>query len=169
MAVKGRVPNVIAPMRILPLFALLALMNVCSAQDGSVQGMVSDAATKEPLVGVSILFATADKSGHASHTASTDVNGAFAVSLPAGDYTVLFRSIGYADKQVPLHVDAGAQQTLVIGMEPSASQLDQVVVSAASFQQRVGEVTQSLSVLPPNIVRDRNGPRWKTRSCKCPV
>ncbi len=136
-------------MRILFPLALSALMNVCAAQDGSVQGVVSDVATKEPLVGVSILFAT-------SHTASTDVNGAFAASLPAGDYTVLFRSIGYADKQVPLHVDAGAQQTLTIGMEPSASQLDQVVVSAGKFEQRVGEVTQSLSVLPPNIVRDRN-------------
>lgn len=149
MAVKGRVPNVIAPMRILPLFALCALMNVCAAQDGSVQGVVSDAATKEPLVGVSILFAT-------GRTASTDINGTFSTALPAGDYTALFRSIGYADKQVPLRVDAGAQQTLTVGMEPSASQLDQVVVSAGKFEQRVGEVTQSLSVLPPNIVRDRN-------------
>jgi len=149
LAVKGRVPNVIAPMRILPLFALCALMNVCAAQDGSVQGVVSDAATKEPLVGVSILFAT-------GRTASTDINGTFNTALPAGDYTALFRSIGYADKQVPLHVDAGAQQTLTIGMEPSAAQLDQVVVSAGKFEQRVGEVTVSLSVLPPNIVRDRN-------------
>ena len=41
-------------------------------------------------------------------------------------------------------------------MEPSASQLDQVVVSAGKFEQRVGEVTQSLSVLPPAIVRDKN-------------
>jgi outer membrane receptor protein involved in Fe transport len=136
-------------MRFLFPLAFCALMNVCAAQDGSVQGVVNDAATKEPLVGVSILFAT-------GRTASTDINGAFSSSLPGGDYTVLFRSIGYADKQVPLHVDAGAQQTLTIGMEPSASQLDQVVVSAGKFEQRVGEVTQSLSVLPPNIVRDRN-------------
>lgn len=113
------------------------------------QGVVSDAATKEPLVGVSILFAT-------GRTASTDVNGGFTASLPAGDYTVLFRSVGYSDKHVLLHLDAGEQQTLTIGMEPSASQLDQVVVSAGKFEQRVGEVTQSLSVLPPNIVRDRN-------------
>ena len=128
---------------------LSALMNVCAAQDGSVQGVVSDATTKETLVGVSILFAT-------GHTATTDANGAFTAALPAGDYTALFRSIGYADKQLPLHVDIGTQQTLTVGMEPSASQLDQVVVSAGKFEQRVGEVTVSMSVLPPNIVRDRN-------------
>lgn len=136
-------------MRLLFPLALCALVHVCAAQDGSVQGTVNDAATKEPLPGVSILFAT-------GHTAATDINGSFSAALPAGDYNVLFRSIGYADKQVQLHVDAGAQQTLTVGMEPSASQLDQVVVSAGKFEQRVGEVTQSLSVLPPNIVRDRN-------------
>ncbi len=136
-------------MRLLFPFALCALVNVCAAQDGSVQGSVNDAATKEPIPGVSILFTT-------GRTTATDINGAFNAALPPGDYLVLFRSIGYADKQVALHVDAGTHQTLAVGMEPSASQLDQVVVSAGKFEQRVGEVTQSLSVLPPNIVRDRN-------------
>lgn len=141
--------NVNALMRTALLPAFFALALPCSAQMGTVQGTVNDAGTKEPLVGVSILFAT-------GHTASTDVDGAYRVELPPGDYQVLFRSIGYADKRVPVHVDAGVEQTLTVGMEASASQLDQVVVSAGKFEQRVGEVTQSLSVLPPNIVRDRN-------------
>ncbi len=136
-------------MRKLLLSTLTALVHLCAAQTGTVQGVVSDAANKEPLPGVSILFA-------AGRSTSTEVDGSFRKELPAGSYTVLFRSIGYADKQVPLEVVAGATQTLTVGLEVSAAQLDQVVVSAGKFEQRVGEVTQSLSILPPAIVRDKN-------------
>ena len=45
-------------------------------------------AAKEPLLGVSIVFA-------AGRTTNTDVNGNYRTQLPAGDYTVLFRSVGY--------------------------------------------------------------------------
>ncbi|MBK9760818.1 MAG: TonB-dependent receptor [Flavobacteriales bacterium] len=133
------------------LFFCLAYSLTCfaSAQEGIVQGTVNDAATKEPLIGVSILFGP-------GKSASTDIEGAFRKTLPVGDYSVLFRSVGYIDKQVPLHVDANGTSTLAVGMEASISQLDQVVVSAGKFEQRVGEVTQSISVLPPSIVRDKN-------------
>jgi outer membrane receptor protein involved in Fe transport len=128
---------------------LYACTLLANAQDATVQGSVNDAATKEPLIGVSILFS-------AGRTATTGVDGSFQKTLPSGDYVVLFRSVGYADKQLPLHVDAGGVQTLAVGLEASAAQLDQVVVSAGKFEQRVGEVTQSLSILPPSIVRDKN-------------
>ena len=120
-----------------------------SAQEGIVQGTVNDAATKEPLIGVSILFSP-------GKSASTVIEGVFRKPKPESHYTVLFRSVGYIDKQVPLHVDENGTSTLAVGMEASVSQLDQVVVSAGKFEQRVGEVTQSLSVLPPSIVRDKN-------------
>src|SRR5690606_22606142 len=35
-------------------------------------------------------------------------------------------------------------------------QLDAVVVSAGKFEQRVGEVTQSLSVVKPDLLRNKN-------------
>jgi iron complex outermembrane receptor protein len=130
------------------VYSLFASL-LANAQEGVVQGTVSDGATKEPLPGVSIAFAP-------GISASTDINGAFSKSLPAGEYTVLFRSVGYADKQLPLRVEAGGTQIITVGLEASASQLDQVVVSAGKFEQRVGEVTQSLSILPPAMVRDKN-------------
>jgi iron complex outermembrane receptor protein len=55
-----------------------------------------------------------------------------------------------------VHVNAGDTTVLIIGMEASASQLDQVVVSAGRYEQRVGEVTQSLSVLQPELLRQKN-------------
>jgi outer membrane receptor protein involved in Fe transport len=130
------------------IFSMIATM-ITQAQDGTVSGTVSDAETKEAMVGVGISFAT-------GRNTSTDLDGAFTATLPAGDYTVLFRSVGYEDQTLPLHIDAGGTTLLTVGMKASASQLEQVVVTAGRFEQRVGEVTQSLSILPPNIVRDKN-------------
>lgn len=128
---------------------MFLLATLVRAQDGVVRGTVNDATTKEPLFGVSISFGT-------SVTTSTSVDGAFLRSVPAGDVEMVCRSVGYAEKRTPVHVAAGDTVTLIVGLEPSASQLNQVVVSAGRYEQRIGEVTQSLSVLPPEIVRQKN-------------
>jgi iron complex outermembrane receptor protein len=120
-----------------------------TAQDGSVQGTVRDTTDHSPLSGASISF------GDGRSTTTND-SGRFAMALPTGPYTVLVRFIGYADKAVPIHVVAGGNIELDLELSPATSQLDMVVVSAGKFEQRVGEVTQSLSVLPASIIRDRN-------------
>jgi iron complex outermembrane receptor protein len=134
------------------LFPVLASMHLLArAQDGTVTGVVTDAASKETLPGVSIAV------GGLARGTSTDAQGGFSLQLPAGERVLRLRSVGYADKEVSVQVVAGTTVALgTLALEASSSQLEQVVVSAGRFEQRVGEVTQSLSVLPANIVRDKN-------------
>ena len=137
--------------RSLLLFAAIILYAFAPAQDGIVTGTVIDASSKETLPGVSIAVVGSGRS------AATDINGRFSIPLAAGAHTLRFRSVGYADREQPVTVNAGASTDLgTVALEASSSQLEQVVVSAGRFEQRVGEVTQSLSVLPANIVRDKN-------------
>lgn len=105
--------------RIICTAVLLVSITTSIAQEGTVQGVVSASATKETLPGVSILFTY--PSGYTGRSVTTDANGAFTATVPAGDWKVLFRSIGFADKQITLHVDAGGQQTLTVGMDASAA------------------------------------------------
>lgn len=136
------------------LTGLLALWLLHAlGQDCTVQGVVSDTASREVVIGASLLF---QLNGARSAGATTDANGAFHVTLVPGDHQLLVRAVGYADRTLAVHAEAGATLTLAIGIAQSASQLDQVVVTAGKFEQRVGEVTQSLSVLRPEIVRDKN-------------
>lgn len=133
------------------LTAVLAAHLFATAQEGTITGTLKDAATQETLPGVSVAAIGTSRS------AGTDLEGSFRITLPAGDHVLRFRSVGYADKELPVNVSAGATVDLgAVALEASSSQLEQVVVSAGRFEQRVGEVTQTLSVLPANIVRDKN-------------
>ena len=140
------------------LFAASALLGmVASAQgqdtkggaQGHVKGTVYSLVDRQPLPGASISFGP-------RMAAMADDSGRYAIALPAGNYTAVFRFIGFAERSLPLEVRAGATVTLDAGLAPSTSQLDMVVVSAGKFEQRVGEVTQSLSVLPASLIRERN-------------
>lgn len=116
---------------------------------GRVSGTVRDAADHAPLPGASVYFGK-------GIGATTGDSGHYAVYLPPGAYTGVFRSIGYAELQLPVTVEPGGAVRLDAAMQASTSQLDMVVVSASKFKQRVGEVTQSLSVLPAALIREKN-------------
>ncbi|HRO38402.1 MAG: TonB-dependent receptor [Flavobacteriales bacterium] len=131
-------------------FALMA----CAGQGqttevtGKVHGTVSATDGSGAVPGASIAFGNL-------RSAVADDSGRYAINLPAGQYAVVARAIGFTEKRLQVTVPPGGEVELDIPMAPSTSQLDMVVVSASKFEQRVGEVTQSLSVLPASIIRDK--------------
>lgn len=117
--------------------------------EGRVSGAVQDLKDHSPIPGAVVSFGGAG-------AVSTNDSGLYAISLPAGSYTAKVRFIGYADRSFQVDVPAGGTVTMNAMLVPFHSQLDIVVVSAGKFEQRVGEVTQSLSILPASIIRDKN-------------
>ncbi len=115
-----------------------------------VQGTVRDAADHSPIPGASVTC------GNGREAATTDDSGHYSMALPAGIKEVDFRSIGYVELRLALPRGAGEVVQLDAELQASTSRLDMVVISASKFEQRVGEVTQSLSVLPAALIRDRN-------------
>ncbi len=121
----------------------------CSAQDAILQGKVTDAISGEGLIGVNVVYAP-------GKGAATDVNGAYALTIPAGEHRITFSFIGYTTRAVAVSLATGEKRTLDMKLAIAASQLDMVVVSAGRFEQRVGEVTQSMSVLQSDLIRNKN-------------
>jgi outer membrane receptor protein involved in Fe transport len=119
------------------------------AQDAILVGTITDAVTKEPLFGATASWALGQGT-------SSDMDGGYRVVAPKGNIAVTFSMIGYEPLELPVTTVPGQETRLDAAMKPTARQLDQVVVSAGKFQQRVGEVTQSLSVLPTELVRNKN-------------
>ncbi len=127
----------------------LALAHLTSAQNTLLKGVVRDSLSGEPLIGVNVTHAP-------GKGAATDVNGSYGLQLPAGSYTITFSFVGYTTVTRTITLPEANSLTLDVRMSPSAKQLDMVVVSAGRFEQRVGEVTQSLSVLRPDLIRNKN-------------
>lgn len=119
------------------------------AQDATLSGKVTDAVTGEALIGVNVVYA-------AGKGVATDVDGAYSLPLAAGEHRINFSFIGYTPRTETVTLGAGERRTLDVKLAIAANQLDAVVVSAGRFEQRVGEVTQSLSVLRPEIVLNKN-------------
>ncbi len=127
--------------------AVLAILRLI-AQDATLMGIVRDE-QGQPVIGANVTFAP-------GKGAATDPDGRYSFSLPSGEQEVTFSFVGFDTRKERIVLAPGEARTLDMVMTTTATQLDMVVVTAGRFEQRVGEVTQSLSVLRPEIVLNKN-------------
>jgi len=124
---------------LVPVFAavFLATGGLCqpAGAQRTVEGVVADAETGEPLVGVNILV-----SGTTAGTA-TDEEGEFRLDVPDDADVLEVSYVGYVNKEVQL---SDGRSEYRIEMEPESELLDEVTVVAYGEQRR-GDITGSIS------------------------
>ncbi|HEY0978160.1 MAG TPA: TonB-dependent receptor [Flavobacteriales bacterium] len=126
---------------------LLWVGHLSVAQSVEFEGRVVSTQGAEPVFAAVVAF------GEVRTT--TDDLGLFRVQVPVGRQPLLVRAMGFGEWRDTVDVQPDRKGYVVI-LTPANSELDMVVVSAGKFDQRVGEVTQSLSVLRPELVRNKN-------------
>lgn len=108
---------------------LLLFLTILSAntfaQNSTVKGKVTDE-KGSPLPGAIIRV----KSGKGS--TSTDTNGAFSLSIPGTEATLVVSYIGYSPKEI----SARAAQTISVSLAPESSNLNEVVVVGYGTQRK---------------------------------
>src|SRR5687767_740309 len=115
--------------------AALSLLIVCAAphaaaQSATVSGTVIDHRTEQPIPGVLVYV-----EDHPVFT-NTDPGGRFALTLPAGQYTIAASVIGYALLRAPIETIAGAALPVTFRMsEGAGSYTDRVTVSGTPRAQ----------------------------------
>lgn len=101
---------------------LLTVTFICDA--ANLKGVVFDASTKEPLIGVTV-YVKGTTNGDA-----TDLDGRFEISnLKDGPYTIIVSYISYTTREIQVQLTDNTPE-LQIGMESDSQQLDEVVVTA---------------------------------------
>lgn len=113
--------------------SLLCYLPTFAQTAATVSGVVTDAASSEPLVGVSVSV-----QGTTNGT-QTDVNGRFKLNANKGA-TLIFRYIGYTERTVVVGDDA----SITIKMSASSQGLKEVVVLAYG-SQRKADITAAVS------------------------
>ncbi len=109
------------------------------AQNGgerTVVGVVSDANTNEPLMGVTVMV---DKSGSG---VTTDLNGNFTVKVHQNDSILLFSYVGYSPKTVNIV----GRNRLSVSLSEIASTVGEVVVVGYGTQKKK-DLTGAISVV----------------------
>ena len=130
--------------RLLGFLLILSMGSILNAQTGVINGKVTDAKTKEPLLGATV------QTGNDG--VLTDADGNFALELLPGNYVLAIRYLGYNTFSSEITIVSGQTQTLNFQLIEEATLLNTATVSSGKFEQSLGEVTVSLEVLRPNLI-----------------
>lgn len=96
-------------------------------QTGTVQGVIVDASSSQPLAGVQVVIEGTDR------TTITNDQGRYMITgVPAGEHTLVVETLGYSGVSVSVTVTAGQTTTINLTLEPSAIALQQLVVTGVS-------------------------------------
>lgn len=128
---------------------LLSCVNVLGQNTGTLTGVIRDAGSGDPMIATSI---SADR----QKGAISDERGAFSLELTAGDHLLEFFYVGY--ERVSMDVTIKADEILVLDVEMivSSKMLDEVVVSAGKFEQKLSDLTVSMEILHPRQLSNQN-------------
>ncbi|MEN8203430.1 MAG: TonB-dependent receptor [Bacteroidota bacterium] len=116
---------------------------------GGISGVVLDAESAEPMLAVSI---SVDKR---TGTIS-DIEGKFILELSAGTHTLELYYVGYKMVRKEVRLAAGEQIHLDIMMKVRSRMLDEVVVSAGKYEQKISDVTVSMELIKPHQLSNQN-------------
>lgn len=102
------------------------------AQSGTIQGVVRDAASEEPLPGANVVLAGT------SYGSSTDGQGAYVLrDVPAGTYTLRATFVGFSSAEQPVTVQAGQTVTVDVALEEAAFVGEEVVVTGSRQPEKM--------------------------------
>lgn len=97
----------------------------------TVSGYVRDAQTGEDLIGASVFLAEDPGRGTV-----TNLYGFYSISLPAGQYDLVFSFVGYEPQSAAVTLN-GSEQRLNINLAPRSTLIQEVVVSAERSDENV--------------------------------
>ena len=113
------------------LFFVLLISGITTSvhSQSSIQGILTDLPTGQPLEGVNILLESTDDAG-LTRGAASDRNGYYRITnIRPGEYRLTISYIGYATHVDTLNFTAGRQLNINKSLEPDDEQLDEVVVA----------------------------------------
>ena len=120
--------------------------NISFAQS-FIKGKVSEKSAKETLPGAVMICG--------NQNTISDINGNFFFSVKPGKQTFLATLIGYRNYKKIIDCKENDTLYLSIELEPSNKVMDEVVVSAGKYEQKLSDVTVSMEVIKPELLHNK--------------
>ena len=128
---------------------ILLKINFYGQDNGFIKGKVKDKGNPEGLPGA--IVSVNSKIG-----AGTDINGNYYLTASAGVYTLECSMVGYKTQRQAITVVAGDTLKIDFILADANTMLEEVVVSAGKFEQKLSDVTVSMEVIKSQIIENKN-------------
>ncbi len=127
------------------LLLLLIFFFAAAEPDGVLRGRVTDRETGIGLQGANIII-------RRNQGTISGPDGAYIIKLPSGNISVTYQFTGFKSETRTLEIASGDTVQLDILLEYDVAEIDQVVVSASRIEQKLSELTVSLSLIKPEFL-----------------
>jgi len=122
---------------------------VSGHEKATVSGKVTDGKTLQSMIAVNI--GVDGKGG-----AISDSEGNYKIFISPGQHIISFSFIGYETFSKTVSVGSGKSMVLNVEMQVSTRILDEVVVSAGRYEQKLSDVTVSMEVIKTHQLSNQN-------------
>ncbi|HEX2722693.1 MAG TPA: SusC/RagA family TonB-linked outer membrane protein [Gemmatimonadaceae bacterium] len=141
MPSRVRISTLLA--RLIAIGAVVAIPLAASAQNGGrIRGRIIDAGSQRPIAGAQVII-TGTTLGSA-----TNVNGEYTIAnAPEGSHQLVARRIGFVRLTRTVNVASGAETRVDFSLTPSATQLEQVVVTGTGGSAERKTLGNSITTL----------------------
>ncbi len=130
---------------------LILIFNILHAEKGILSGIISDATSKENLIGVNI--STNDNQGTV-----TDLDGKYSLALDSGSYQISISYLGY--KTIVENITILPNETIELNknLETDAKDVlgEELVITGSLYQKRASEEVISVEVIKPKQLATSN-------------
>jgi outer membrane cobalamin receptor len=131
------------------LLFLLGFPLITNAQQATIKGKIINGKTKESLPGVNVTVS-------ATQGVSSDADGNYTIKADAGKVKLTYSFIGFTTFSKIFELDPGDVITENISLFEESMEIEGVVVSAGKYEQKISDVTISMSVLKPDMIESQN-------------
>jgi outer membrane cobalamin receptor len=115
---------------------------------GVVKGVIKDKSNNETLPGAVIVF---DK----TKGVTADVDGVFYFTANEGSHTLSCELVSYKKYEGQVIVKPNDTVTVSILLQDGNQLLDEVVISAGKFEQKLSDITVSMEVIKPTLIENK--------------
>ncbi len=121
------------------------VISLYSQHNSFITGKIIDAVSGQPLIGATIVLDSL--SG-----AISDTEGNFFMEVSPGRHALDVNYIGYKSKHLSIQLYAGDTTYLNIRLNTEIQMLDEIVVSAGKYEQKISDVIVSMDIIKPERI-----------------
>ena len=125
----------------------LLTTNTLFAQNFTISGTIKDSTNGEDLFGASVRVKELSNVG-----AVANAYGFFSLTLEKGSYTLLFRSIGFSDKEVAIDLMEDKNLTIELNIPKEVQEIDAVKVSATKENENITSSGMNVTKFNPKDI-----------------